>query len=150
MTGGFRFLLDEHIHIGVADELARMGFDAIHVRDLGMLGASDDLIFKQASDDRRIVVTRDIRDFMRLARFHLDRGAALPGLLLVPSSFRAQQPGPLAQAIQAWTIRSGSDDSIVGGVAWLSSDSRQVDGSGFVQEAEPAYRRTLRRLEATV
>ena len=150
MNGEFRFLLDEHIHAGVTDELARMGFDAIHVRELGMLGGTDAQVLRQAIEDRRIVVTRDVRDFIKLARFLMQQGEDLPGVLLVPSSITQHYPGPLARAIQTWTLSRAATDREFGGIAWLTARSRGDDGSGFVRESEPAYIRALRRLEATV
>ncbi len=150
MTGEFRFLLDEHIHNGVADELARMGFDAIHVREIGMLGGTDTQILKQAIEDRRIVVTRDVRDFIKLVRYVIQQGKDTPGVLLVPSSITQLHPGPLARAIQIWSNSHVSSDREFRGITWLTAQSREDDSSGFVRESEPAYVRVLRRLEATV
>ncbi len=149
MTGEFRFLLDEHIHIGVVDMLDQLGFDAIHVHDIGMLGGTDNQIYKQAIKDQRIVVTRDVRDFIKLAKHCIRQGEDSPVLLLVPSSFTEQHPGPLARAIQTWTIQYGTADRVTGGISWLVPETHRDDGDSFVRESEPAWIRALRRLEAT-
>jgi predicted nuclease of predicted toxin-antitoxin system len=43
----------------LADELAGLGHDAVHVRDLGMQSGSDEAIFDRAAQEDRVVVSAD-------------------------------------------------------------------------------------------
>ncbi len=148
MTAGCRFLLDENIHLDVADGLRREGIDAVHVRDLGLLNRSDEQIMNAAISNQRIVVTGDIRDFGQMARFFIDHGIRFPGVLLVPSTLPSRNPGVLIRAIRSWVQERGDVDEIPGGVSWLSREMPHDRGDRFIREPQPAYRRALRRLEA--
>ena len=74
-----RLLLDEHLSPLVAVRLQAEGVDAIHVRDRGLLEASDAAVLACGYREDRIVVTSNVGDFERLAR-----AAGLhPGLVLI-------------------------------------------------------------------
>ncbi len=64
-----KLLLDENVspHVGV--ELARVdGLDACHVRERGLLSATDAEVLERAYDEDRILVTANVADFLELAR----------------------------------------------------------------------------------
>lgn len=54
-----KFLVDNALSPRMAEGLQRAGFDAIHVRDLGMASAPDSEILVRALVDKRIVVSAD-------------------------------------------------------------------------------------------
>ncbi|MGH2862943.1 MAG: DUF5615 family PIN-like protein [Solirubrobacteraceae bacterium] len=54
-----KFLIDNAPSPILAHELARLGHDAVHVRDLEMHAASDQEIFKHAAEQDRVVVSAD-------------------------------------------------------------------------------------------
>ncbi|MGH2872525.1 MAG: DUF5615 family PIN-like protein [Solirubrobacteraceae bacterium] len=54
-----KLLIDNALSPILAHELARLGHDAVHVRDLGMHAASDGAIFDQAAAQDRVVVSAD-------------------------------------------------------------------------------------------
>ncbi|MCK6511418.1 DUF5615 family PIN-like protein [Myxococcota bacterium] len=57
----------------------RCGFDAAHVRERGLLGASDREVLEFAFLQDRILVTANVKDFQ-----HLARSVSLhPGIVLV-------------------------------------------------------------------
>ncbi len=60
------FIVDAQLPPSLATWLSSEGFDAVAVRDLGLRDASDALIWKRASVDGAVIVTKD-EDFVRLA-----------------------------------------------------------------------------------
>jgi hypothetical protein len=148
MNRTFRFLLDENVHLGVGEGLRRLGIEAVHVRDRGLLSCPDEQVLNAAIRERRILVTGDIRDFVRLAQFTSTQAIRFPGVLLVPSTFPARDPALLIQAIQDWIRRQGAIVEIPGGVSWLSREVPPAGSDAFIREPRPAWRRALRRLSA--
>jgi predicted nuclease of predicted toxin-antitoxin system len=63
-----KLLLDENLSPAIALTLAREGFDVVHVRDRGLLRATDVDVFARALQEDRILVTSDVDDFAKLAR----------------------------------------------------------------------------------
>ena len=54
-----KFLVDNALSPMVAEGLKRAGHDAVHVRDFGLQSADDEVIFKKASEDNRIILSAD-------------------------------------------------------------------------------------------
>lgn len=54
-----KLLLDANLSPRIAESLRILGFDAVHVVDLGLVTASDDEIFDRAATEGRVVVTAD-------------------------------------------------------------------------------------------
>jgi predicted nuclease of predicted toxin-antitoxin system len=54
-----RFLVDNALSLVFAEELAKSGHDALHVRDLGMQAATDEEVFDLAAKEGRIIVSAD-------------------------------------------------------------------------------------------
>jgi predicted nuclease of predicted toxin-antitoxin system len=54
-----RFLVDNALSPQVAQGLVQAGHDAVHVRDLGLQAAADELILARAREDDRIIVSAD-------------------------------------------------------------------------------------------
>ena len=63
-----KFLIDEDLSPRVARYLCQeFCYDAIAVRDRGLLGATDPEVLEYAFEEDRILVTANIRDFEKLA-----------------------------------------------------------------------------------
>jgi predicted nuclease of predicted toxin-antitoxin system len=54
-----RFLIDNALSPALAALLQQAGHDAIHVRELGLQHADDEVIFERAAAEHRIVVSAD-------------------------------------------------------------------------------------------
>ncbi len=54
-----RFLVDNALSSFVADALREAGFDAVHVREIGLQAEADSVIFARAMTEGRIIVSAD-------------------------------------------------------------------------------------------
>jgi predicted nuclease of predicted toxin-antitoxin system len=61
-----KLLLDENLSPAAAVALAADGIDACHVRDRGLLGASDHDVLERAYQEDRVLVTSNVDDFVKL------------------------------------------------------------------------------------
>ena len=75
-----KLLLDENLSPAAAVALATDGIDACHVRDRGILGATDQEVLERAFLEDRILVTLNVDDFVKLAHAReLHAGIVLVG-----------------------------------------------------------------------
>jgi predicted nuclease of predicted toxin-antitoxin system len=65
-----RFLIDEDLPRPLAAALRALGEDAVHVREAGHGGATDDAVSSLAKLENRVLVTADL-DFSDVRRFPL-------------------------------------------------------------------------------
>jgi predicted nuclease of predicted toxin-antitoxin system len=63
-----RFLTDEDVPRSTARVLRDAGFDAVDVRDVGLRGKSDALVFAYAQREERLLITCDL-GFSNILRF---------------------------------------------------------------------------------
>lgn len=56
-----RFLLDENLSPKLVELLGRVGHDVVHVRDIGLASASDEVVIDAASADDRILISAEHR-----------------------------------------------------------------------------------------
>lgn len=54
-----KFLIDNALSPIIADGLRKSGYDAIHVRDIGLANAPDEEIFYRAAIENRILISVD-------------------------------------------------------------------------------------------
>jgi len=88
-----RFLLDENLSPKLADLLRAANHDVVHVRDIGLASASDQVVIEAARADYRVLISADTDFGTLLARSHADR----PSFLLIrrASGRRAAQQAAL-------------------------------------------------------
>jgi predicted nuclease of predicted toxin-antitoxin system len=96
------FLLDENISPSLVRPLWAEGIDTIHVRDRGLLGAADSVIWARAMEQARTVVTIDLDDFV----FFALREKTHPGILAIPSGGSRKEQ--LNYVMTAVTLASAS------------------------------------------
>jgi predicted nuclease of predicted toxin-antitoxin system len=125
-----KLLLDEQITPTAAVHLRQLGHDVVHVRDRGMIGASDSAVFRLALDEDRALVTVNVRDFVHLAR----RLELHPGVVLIAEGQydRARQVQLLGSVVSA--IEALEADALD-----LVNRALYVDSSGVlrVQDMPP-------------
>jgi predicted nuclease of predicted toxin-antitoxin system len=71
-----RFLLDGNLSPRLAEALTEAGYQVRHVVDLGLLGASDAVIFDRAAGDGDVVITAGV-DFSMLLALQHDAGPSV-------------------------------------------------------------------------
>jgi predicted nuclease of predicted toxin-antitoxin system len=80
-----RLLIDEDAqHRGLAPALRARGVDVTTVREVGMLGADDDVILSHAAAESRAIYTLNASDFYRLHTQWLQQGREHAGIIIVP------------------------------------------------------------------
>jgi predicted nuclease of predicted toxin-antitoxin system len=92
-----KLLLDENLSPKVAEILCKEdGVDACHVRDRGLLAATDGEVLERAYAEDRVVVTCNVGDFVKLARAR----DLHPGVILL-------EDGGMARDEQLIALRRG-------------------------------------------
>lgn len=78
-----RFLVDENLPLQVTQRLREQGHDVEDVREIGLAGDKDQVIWEYASKSGRIVITHNFADFSRFWRFSKEgKGTGLINLRL--------------------------------------------------------------------
>lgn len=88
-----RFLIDESLSEQVAQLLVGAGHDALHVGDLDLLGAADEVVMKAAANSTRVLVSADT-DFGELLALNRHPGPSVVILRRLP-----HRPGRQAQLL---------------------------------------------------
>jgi len=63
-----KFLADENVSPKSVSFLQNLGFDAVHVREVGLMGKSDEEVMEYALKERRILLTMD-KDFADIRNY---------------------------------------------------------------------------------
>jgi predicted nuclease of predicted toxin-antitoxin system len=110
-----RLLLDEHFSPTVAEKLRDRGHDVVGVNEVGLSGLDDRQVLSWSSQERRAVVTNNIKDFRPLHATYLTTGTRHHGIVLVPTykySFQRDQLGALIAALDQLLVGSPADDAL--------------------------------------
>ncbi len=118
-----RLLLDEHLSPEIAGSLRSRGHDVVAVSERGELRTAKDIdVLVAAGRERRVVVTQDIGDFMRLGARRLPDHRWHAGIVLVaPRTYPTSSSGfgLLIRALEALLTDHPGDDDLIGDVIWL-------------------------------
>ena len=74
-----KFLLDENISPNLCLAIKDMGYEARHVKHVGLIATSDKTIFEFAQKSNEIIITHDL-DYSRI---HALSGATKPSVILI-------------------------------------------------------------------
>lgn len=91
--------LDEDLSPGIAHLLRRRGVDATSALEVGNSQLGDRAQLEYATRQARAIVTRNVVDFLELARDAVASNAWHAGIILIPSSFRGDEYQAIADAI---------------------------------------------------
>jgi hypothetical protein len=95
-----KFYLDEDLSPVIADVLRRRGLDVSSAHEVGTTQLSDAQQLHHAAQAERVLVTRNLRDFVLLAHDYIARGQTHSGIILIPAAFRGDEFATIAGAIQ--------------------------------------------------
>ena len=115
-----KFLIDNNLSPLVADALKAAGHDAVHLRDLGMQAATDDVVLEHARADERILVSADTDFGGLLAR----SGASTPSVILI-RRLAGRRAAEHAAIILA-NLDQVAEDLAAGAIVVLHEDSLRV------------------------
>lgn len=118
-----RLLLDEHFSYLIAEALRADGHDMRAVYELGALGTADDILLAIAREDRRVLVTNNVADFVLIEREWAAAGDVHQGIIYtddasVPRAVN-QMGGMLARLRRALAAYP-DDDSLRGRSIFLA------------------------------
>lgn len=111
-----RLLLDESLSARIAVHLAAADHDVIHVGDLGLLGATDDVVLQAAHQQGRVLVTADTDFGALLALAQSDSPSVL--LLRRGGRLASQRAETILAAIQ------GAEDALDDGALVVAEHTR--------------------------
>jgi predicted nuclease of predicted toxin-antitoxin system len=114
-----RFLLDEDLPPRSAEIARGLGLDVISVHDLGRQGLSDRDQLRFASEEGRIFLTRNHRDFIELTVEFYRAGEAHSGVLLVRRNLPNDRPARIAHALKRWADARADMPAAFDGVDFL-------------------------------
>ena len=94
-----KFLVDEDLSEEIAVILRAKGFDALHLREIGLSGAEDQEVLDEAARQERCVITRNRNDYLALTEFFFHEGRPHYGVLIITRSYPGNQTSRIGQAI---------------------------------------------------
>jgi hypothetical protein len=99
-----RYLLDEDVNPAVSEAARALDLDVVSVHEIERTGVAfpDAAQLRFAASDRRILVTRNRDDFIRLTRDFFQAGEPHFGVLIIPHTLLNKDPGGIARALKRW------------------------------------------------
>jgi Domain of unknown function (DUF5615) len=122
-----RLLLDEHYSPKIARQLRTRGHDVVAVVERAdLLGLSDDELFRRMAQERRAIMTNNVKDFVPLASHAAVAADDHYGLLFTSDSSmprRSDTIGRLVDALDGFLRRYEGEENYRNQVQWLSVSS---------------------------
>ena len=95
-----RIFLDQNLTLSIAVALRRSGHDALAAQEANLLGASDNTLLRIAVGQRRVFLTADYRDFVRLSLEWNEQGRDFPGIVLVTPTGARYMAGEIVARVE--------------------------------------------------
>jgi predicted nuclease of predicted toxin-antitoxin system len=127
-----KFLVDNNLSPLLAESLTAQGHDAIHLRDLGMQAAPDEVVLARAAAESRVLVSADTDFGGLLARSK----AASPSVLLI-RRLAGRRAAEQSAIIRANLDQVTDDVAETSGLAW-SAAFRLASASAACHRARSA------------
>ena len=111
-----RLYLDEDINPLLAHVLRNRGFDAMSVHDLGRTGLTDEEQFEFARLERRVLLTCNVGDYVRLGTRLIHARQSFPGLIV-------SEQLPFREFLRRTSrlMQERSQEELANNILWLSS-----------------------------
>jgi uncharacterized protein with PIN domain len=106
-----KFLLDEDVNPAVAQVARGLGLDVVSVHEIDRLGLGDEDQLRFSASERRIFISRNRQDFIRLGLIFFETGEPHEGILIVPRSLPNDRPERIAHALMRWQDQPGDRGS---------------------------------------
>jgi hypothetical protein len=99
-----RYLLDEDVNPAASGAARALDLDVVSVHEIERTGVAfpDGVQLRFAAGERRIMVTRNRDDFIRLTRDFFQAGEPHFGVLVIPHTLPNKDPGRIARALKRW------------------------------------------------
>lgn len=99
-----RYLLDEDVNPSVADAARALELDVVSVHEIARRGEeyTDETQLRFAASERRVMVTRNRDDYIRLALEFFQAGEPHFGVLIIVYTLPNKHPGRIARALKRW------------------------------------------------
>jgi hypothetical protein len=122
-----KLLLDEHYSPEIARQLRTRGHDVVAVAERAdLVGLTDDELLRRMAQERRAIMTNNVKDFMPLASRAALGADDHDGLVLTSDRSmprRSDAIGRLVDALDGFLQRHEGEDSSRNQVQWLSAVS---------------------------
>ena len=118
-----KLLLDEHYSPAIARQLRTRGHDVVAVAERADLVSLSDDDLRRMAQERRAIMTNNVKDFMPLANRAAQGDDDHYGLLFTSDKSmprRSDAIGRVVDALDAFLQRHQSEDSYRNQVQWLS------------------------------
>ena len=122
-----KLLIDEHYSPEIARQLRARGHDVVAVAERAdLVGRSDEELLRQMAQERRAVMTNNVKDFVPLASRAAVDGDDHHGLVLTSDKSmprRSDAIGRVVDALDAFLQCHQPEDSCRNQVQWLTTSS---------------------------
>jgi hypothetical protein len=116
-----RLFLDAHLSgRSIGRPLRAQGHDVRVVdEEHDLNGLDDELLLSLASNDARILITVNAKDFLRIVGRWAESGSVHAGCMLIPYTFRQDQFGAIVTGISVLLDRTADQEARRDRVEWL-------------------------------
>jgi predicted nuclease of predicted toxin-antitoxin system len=119
-----KLLVDEMYDPEIAEALRALGHDVVHASERAeSKSAGDETIFSIAQDERRVIVTNNVRDFMPIVNRALQGDAVFHGIVLTNDKSLPRtksNTGTIATLLHALLTQQAEDEALPPSIHWLS------------------------------